>query len=85
MKMSRYTGMTLLCVKLYQGHVDGGLFFRLEAEPIAFGWSIWLKLVKTVKRDLLPGEDVASDEACRDIVAAEHTECADDEELRKVC
>jgi len=69
-------------------HVDGGLegvVFRLEAEPIAFGWSIWLELVKTVRRDLLPGEDVASDEACKDIVAAEHTECADDEELRKVC
>lgn len=37
-----------------------------------------------MRRDLLPGEDVASNEACKDIVAAEHTERADDEELHMI-
>lgn len=69
-------------------HIDGGLegiVFRLEAKPVACRWSIRLQFRKVVKRDLLPGEDVAGDKACKDIVAAEHTERADDEELHMFC
>lgn len=67
-------------------HVDGGseaIVFRLEAKPIACRWSNRLEFGKLIKRDLLPGENVAGDEACKDIVAAEHTEHADDKELHR--
>lgn len=56
-----------------EGHVDGGLkgvVFCVQAEPIAFGWSSQLELLEVVQRDLLPGGDVASDEARKDIIAA---------------
>lgn len=68
-------------------HIDSGLegiVFRLETKPIACGWSIRLELLKVIKRDLLPGEDVTGDEARKDIVAAEHTERTDNEELHMI-
>lgn len=68
-------------------HVDSGLegvIFCFKAEPIAFELSAQLDLLKVVKGHSLPGEDVAGDKARKDIVAAEHAECADDEKLQRI-
>ena len=69
-------------------HVDGGLeriIFCFEAEPITFGLSALSSLSKVVEGHLLPGEDIASDKARKDIVATEHAESTHDEKLPRVC
>lgn len=69
-------------------HIDGGLegvIFCFEAEPITVELSAQLSLLKVVDGHLLPGEDVASDKARKDIVATEHAESANDEKLPRTC